>query len=266
MQNFLKNLFTLWHWRKRLLVVSYDAVAILFALWAAFSIRLDTFYWPSSPKVLLLAILAMIGGIVGLYLLGVYRIVVRYLDNRTIMKLLAGAALASVIWFSLVYLSGLRFLPRSVGLIYWALLFGLLLIGRQIMATLILHAHQAPSPLLKRNGGQTNERRNVAVFGANEVGVSLVGSLRGNLNYKPVFLIDSSPDLAGRTIASLRVYHSSKLAGLIKKYQVDEIFLAMPEATRAQRVAAIELLSGYPVKVKTVPSLAELAAGRFSDS
>ena len=258
----IKNLSALGRWRKLVLVMSYDAVAMFAALWAGFAIRLDTLYWPIDAQVLFIATLAVIGGLLGLHALGVYRIVIRYLDHRTVVKLLAGAGLAAIVWFSLAYLSGVRFLPRSVGLIYWAILFGLLLIGRQAMAMLILQVQQMPAPLI----GRGTQRRNVAVFGANEAGIALVHSLRGNPHYRAVALIDDKPGLAGRTIASLRVHETSRLQAIIDKHGIEEIFMAMPEATRAERVAAIELLSEHPVVVKTIPSPAELATGRFSVS
>ena len=116
-----RDLSALGRWRKLVLVMSYDAVAMFAALWAGFAIRLDTLYWPIDAQVLFIATLAVIGGLLGLHALGVYRIVIRYLDHRTVVKLLAGAGLAAIVWFSLAYLSGVRFLPRSVGLIYWAI-------------------------------------------------------------------------------------------------------------------------------------------------
>ena len=130
------------------------------------------------------------------------------------------------------------------------------------MAMLILQVQQMPAPLIRRG----TQRRNVAVFGANEAGIALVHSLRGNPHYLAVALIDDTPGLAGRTIASLRVHETSRLQAIIDKHGIEEIFMAMPEATRAERVAAIELLSEHPVVVKTIPSPAELATGRFSVS
>ena len=267
MMSLIKRLSGLNRASKRAIVMAYDACAMTFALWAAFSIRLDTFYWPSQVQTLLIAGVAIAGALVVFNLIGVYRVVIRYLDHATIIKLLAAAALAAGIWYTAAHLSGVRFLPRSVGLIYWLLLFGLMVLARQIMA-LIFQSGSGEGPSLQAgtNGGEAAKSKIIAIFGANDAGVSLERSLRGDRRYRVAFFIDDSPDYRGRTVASRKVYPSSRLDQLIARHEVEEIFLAKPEARRAKRLEVIDLLSQYPVQVKTVPSLAELAAGRFSVS
>jgi FlaA1/EpsC-like NDP-sugar epimerase len=47
---------------------------------------------------------------------------------------------------------------------------------------------------------------------------------------------------------------------------VREVFLAMPKATRSQRLSAIERLNKLNLKVKTVPAPEEIVSGRFTVS
>jgi UDP-N-acetylglucosamine 4,6-dehydratase len=265
--NLIHRLSNLGRWRKRLLVMVYDTAAMLFALWAAFSIRLDTLYWPNDNQlfVVSLALASVAGGAFAFNAMGVYRVVVRYLDHATIIKLLVAAATAAGIWYVMAYLSGLRFLPRSVGLIYWIVLFGLMMMGRQMMSMIILGTQgQAGSSKAGADQGGQSERRNIAIFGANDAAVSLERSLRGDPGYRVAFFVDDSPDYRGRTIASKRVHPSARLDRLIERHSIKEIFLAMPEARRTERLRIIDLLASHPVQVKTVPSLVELAAGRFA--
>jgi FlaA1/EpsC-like NDP-sugar epimerase len=96
--------------------------------------------------------------------------------------------------------------------------------------------------------------------------VTLERALRGNREYRVAFFVDDASDYQGRTIASRKVYKTSGLGELIAQHDVKEIFLAIPEAGKARRIEILELLNNYPVEVKTVPSLAELAAGRYTVS
>jgi FlaA1/EpsC-like NDP-sugar epimerase len=267
MMRLIARLSTLGRFQKRAIVMGYDAASMLFAIWAAFSVRLDRLYWPQQETVFLIAIAAAAIALTTFYFMGVYRVVIRYLDHSTIVKLVIAAGVAAAIWFTLAHLSGFRFLPRSVGLIYWVILFGLMMLGRQVMAMFIQQGAD-PLPLLgdADSSSQHNGRRNIAIFGANDAGVSLERSLRGHRDYRVMFFIDDSRDYDGRTIASRKVYSSSGLAELIERHDIKEIFLAIPEAGRARRIEILELLNDYPVEVKTVPSLAELAAGRYTVS
>jgi FlaA1/EpsC-like NDP-sugar epimerase len=140
MMRLIARLSNLGRYQKRAIVILYDAASMLFAIWAAFSIRLDTLYWPARTEVLYIALASVVATTFVFYLMGVYRVVIRYLDHSTILKLVLAAGVAAAIWFTFAYLSGFRFLPRSVGLIYWALLFGLMLLGRQLMAVFIQRA------------------------------------------------------------------------------------------------------------------------------
>jgi hypothetical protein len=125
MMRLIARLSTLGRFQKRAIVMGYDAASMLFAIWAAFSIRLDRLYWPQQETVFLIAIAAAAIALTTFYFMGVYRVVIRYLDHSTIVKLVIAAGVAAAIWFTLAHLSGFRFLPRSVGLIYWVILFGL---------------------------------------------------------------------------------------------------------------------------------------------
>lgn len=265
MMRLISRLSSLGKLQKRAIVMGYDAASMLFAIWAAFSIRLDTLYWPAQEMVFVIAFVSVAVGLATFYLIGVYRVVIRYLDHSTIIKLVVAAGVAAAIWFTMAHLSGFRFLPRSVGLIYWVLLFGLMMLGRQVMALFIQQAAD-PLPLLGDDAEPGSSRRNIAIFGANDAGVSLERSLRGHRDYRVSFFVDDASDNQGRTISGRKVYASGRLGSLIAKHNIKEIFLAIPKAGRTRRLQILDMLSKYPVDVKTVPSLAELAAGRFSVS
>ena len=77
-RTFREQLIALTRWVKRGLVSGNDFAALSFALWAAYSLRLNTFYVPQDEIAWLLFLLAPTIGIITFYFRGLYRLVTRY--------------------------------------------------------------------------------------------------------------------------------------------------------------------------------------------
>ena len=60
------------------------------------------------------------------------------------------------------------------------------------------------------------------------------------------------------------VYSIDAIAGVISKLKVDEVLIAMPSASRTKRLDIINVLESYPVLVRMLPGVAELAEGKVS--
>jgi FlaA1/EpsC-like NDP-sugar epimerase len=254
--------------RKRSILIGYDIVAMYAALWAAFSTRLGAPYFPDSPIVLLVAALSSLVGIVALYQLQVYHIVLRYFDLRAVSRIFVAAAVAATTWVILVYFTRaeirveavVMLVPRSVGFIYCGFLFMLLFMGRYAMAGLLWGAvRESPA-----HSG--HERKTIAIYGANAAGISLAQSMRGNQNYHLAAFIEDDPALRGQIVAGIPIYSPKALPDLVKSIELDEVFLAMPKATRSQRLGAISRLTKLNLRVKTVPAPEEIVSGRFTVS
>jgi UDP-N-acetylglucosamine 4,6-dehydratase len=253
--------------RKRSILIGYDAAAMAVALWAAFSTRLGIIYFPNNPVVLMAAAGSFAIGIFALYRLQVYHLVLRYFDLRAVSRIFAGSAVAATAWVIVVYSTRAQievdgvvmFVPRSVGFIYCGFLFLLLFMGRYTMALLIAGSASMAS-------GFRGLRRNVAIYGANAAGISLAASMRGNRDYRLVAFIDEDPALHGQIVAGCAIYSHKALPELAKTAELDEVFLAIPKATRSQRLAAIATLTNLNLTVKTVPAPEEIVSGRFTVS
>jgi FlaA1/EpsC-like NDP-sugar epimerase len=254
--------------RKRMILIAYDLLAMAFALWAAFSTRLGHSYWPDNPLVLLAAVAAFAAGIVGLYHLRIYHIVLRYFDMRTVSRIFSGAAISAVTWVLVVYFARLPWgasleqglIPRSVGFIYCGFLFVLLFMGRYAMGLVMLRV-DAESTGAGRAGA-----KNVVIYGANIAGISLADSVRGNPGFRLVAFIEDDHAMHGQIVAGTGIYSPAALPELVRSTGVDEVFLAMPRASRSQRMAAISRLTALHLKVKTVPAPEEIVSGRFTVS
>lgn len=253
--------------KKRTILVVYDVAAMMVALWAAFSTRLGFFFVPESRNFLISAAASFVIGLIGLYQLRVYHIVLRYFDLRTVTRILSGAAIAAAAWVIIVYFTrqhitvdGITILvPRSVGFIYCGFLFLLLFMGRYVMALLLAGAG-------RDDPASGPDVRKVVIHGANPAGISLADSVRLSYRYRLVGFLDADPALKGQIVAGVPIHSPGALARLAEGSGVAEVFLAMPKATRAQRLAAISQARELNLEVKTVPAPEEIVSGRFTVS
>jgi len=265
--DWVQKLLELNRLQKRIIVLAYDIIALNVALIAAFSTRLGVLYVPSNPLVLLAAAGSCLVGVMALQQLQVYRILLRFFDLRIVTRILIASAAAAGAWVVLIYLtsaqihfSGIRFnVPRSVAFIYCGFAFLLLFMGRYAMAS-ILTGPQREGRTFK------GKRRNVAIYGANSAGISVAETMRDSREYSLRAFIDDDPALRGQMIGGVPIYPPLALERLAKALPVDEVLLALPKATRSQRLSAISMVSSLGIPVMTVPAPEEIVSGRFSVS
>jgi len=251
--------------QKRMILIGFDLVAMAVALWAAFTARLGVPYFPSDPVVVGSALLSFGVGILALWRLQVYHVVLRYFDMRATGRIFAAAALAAAAWVVLIYLtqqqitfSGIEMMvPRSVGIIYCVFLFLLLFLGRYSMH-LALAGAWSDTPLKGEEG------RGLAIYGANPAGISLAQSVRGNPALRLVAFIEDDQALHGQLIAGVPIYSPKALPELARSGQLEEVLLAMPKASRSQRLSAISRLTELNLSVKTIPAPEEIMSGRYT--
>jgi len=252
--------------RKRSVIIAYDTAAMVLALWLAFCIRLGDLYVPVNQWVAPLGIAAVALGVVALVMLGVYRVVIRYLDINAALKIATGAATVASIWFMLAYLSRVPDLPRSVGFIYFGILFLLMFFGRLAAARLLAGENGTISAVPLRGGGPRGSQAPVAIYGATPAGCSLAEALRRHPRYKLRCFVDDSDALVGRAMVGVPIRSTAQLRAAVKAGEVEQVFLAIQSATRSERMAALANLSGMGVPVMTIPSYEEIMSGHYTIS
>ena len=265
MNRLIDQLTTLGRARKRAVIIAYDALALLVALWLAFCIRYGIFYTPVNRWVAPLAVGAVMLGIGALLLLGVYKVVIRYLDVNAAMKLALGAGAVSAAWFILAYISRVNNLPRSVGFIYFGIAFLFMFFGRLLAARLLNRAYPHLAPVAGAKGGIVKESR-VAIYGATQAGSSLAEALNRHPQYRLRCFVDDNPALVGRLMVGVPIRSSVQLREEIQAGAVEQVFLAIQSATRSERMAALASLSGLGVPVMTIPSYEEIMTGHYTIS
>ena len=242
---------------KRTVTLLFDFIIITLGLWVAFSLRLGELYLPDGNVIWLFAIAPFIATPIFIKL-GLYRAIIRYIGFHSLWVVVKAVSLYGLLLALFVLLVGIEAVPRSVHIINW--LVALLLVGgsRMIVRWWLAGVVQATS------GININAPRNVVIYGAGSSGMQLLGHLNPKNGMKVIAFIDDEPSLHRRQIRDIRVHPFSHLSRLIERYAVKDVLLAMPSVSRSRRNQIIALLEPYPVKVKTLPTLAEIAEGEVT--
>jgi len=264
----VRRLVGLPRYYKRAFLVINDLLLVSFAVWAAFSLRLNELYVPRTRQEAFVLATAPVIAVLSFHLLGLYKLVTRFLGPLGVRRTMTATVVMAVLWGIVVWFARLKYpdtsevmLPRS-SVILFALISGVLVWGSRQFAAWFLNRETTQ----KRRTEDHSPIRPVLIYGAGATGVQLLGSLQRSGAYKPVAFIDERPTLWGQRVAGLKVHRPVRIGALITQHNVLEILLAIPEATRARRRTVLRRLEAFKVGVKTLPALEDIAAGRVGIS
>ena len=250
---------------KQLVMLFADSVALVLILLASFSIRLGYWYYPESDLVWVIFGAPVVASIIFVRF-GLYRAVIRYIGFKALWAIVQAVSLYALVWGAIGFMVATDGIPRSVILINWVL--SLLAIGGvRIFARALLSENTNFKFLMfnfELNGKSQGDKKRVLVYGAGDAGVQLVSALSHSSEYNPVGFVDDLKELQGNQITGLNVYSIDAIEGVISKLRVDEVLIAMPSASRTKRLDIINILESYPVLVRILPGVAELAEGKVS--
>ncbi len=246
---------------KRGITLIVDIFAVVVSLWVAFSLRYSEFYIPPQQQ-LWVFVVAPLLAIPVFIRLGLYRAIVRYIGVDALFTIFKAVALYTLLLVTVVLLAGsfAGVVPRTVyginALILLLFTGGSRLLARWWFSDLFDRKEFASQQVLP----------NVLIFGASSSGTQLSLALNRSRQQKPVAFVDDAKQLHNQIINNLVVYPTEKLAYLIEKYAIREVLIAIPNASRQRRNEIIRLLEEYPVHVRTLPDLSDLAEGKVTVS
>ncbi|AGZ34133.1 MAG: polysaccharide biosynthesis protein [Pseudomonas sp.] len=249
---------------KRFLQVVVDLGLVWLALWFAFVVRLgyDEMANPLVGHLWLFASASIIA--IPIFVrFGMYRAVMRFFGNDALMAIFKAVSLSALVLALVVYWysNHKTVVPRSIIFNYWWL--SLVFIGglRLLMRQYFLgdwYAAKQHVPFTSRDSGLPR----VAIYGAGAAGNQLLAALRMGRVLHPVAFIDDDPTIADSTISGLQVFHGQDIQRMIDVTGAEEVLLAIPSASRARRREVLSALESFPVHVRSVPSVIDLASGR----
>lgn len=239
---------------KRVIIVTFDVVALSFALWASFSLRFGNWAPPTTLDQFLAILAAPVVAIPIFLRLGLYRAVVRYLPERALWTILKATALATLCWVLVVFLSqlaGRTTVPRTVPILFWA------------MSTVLIGGSRFFAKKLLWSASGRTKIQPIAIYGAGEAGAQLANALRRHGSSHIAAFIDDNAALHGRDIAGIRVHSPENIRMLVEQYGVEEIILSIPSLSAKRRQEIVAAIGGHGAKIRTLPAINDLVSGKY---
>jgi FlaA1/EpsC-like NDP-sugar epimerase len=236
---------------KRLVVVGLDAALALFSMWLAFTLRLDVVRAPAGAEWLAYAVAPLLA--IPIFVrFGLYRAIFRYTGVAAILT--TGKAVAAY---------GLALLPFIWGLFHWEGIPRSLIVLQPLVFLLLVAASRTLGwHWLAGRPGRGGSR--LLIYGAGEAGAQTAAALAGTQQYILLGFIDDDASKLGRSINGVRVFSSSDASAIVDRLSVTDILLALPSASRQRRNQIIGQLQSLPVRIRSLPALADLASGRVT--
>jgi FlaA1/EpsC-like NDP-sugar epimerase len=252
-------------YKKQTIMLIVDFILLISILFASYSIRLDYWYFPKDDTIRLI-LAAPIIGIPIFIKFGMYQQVIRHIDLKTLGSLVQAVSLYALIWGLVGFFSQADFakskgfdvgiIPRSVIIINWLLAI-IVFVGSRVSARFFLNLN-----FISKSDHVNSGKNRVLIYGAGAAGMQLSSALNNSSEFHPVGFIDDNKDLQGNSVSGLLVHSVNDIENLINKLKVDEVLIALPSASRSDRFNIIDRLERYPVIVRTLPGLIELAQGK----
>ena len=183
---------------------------------------------------------------------GLYRTVVRYIDLRVVVA--SSAALAAVVLLvsAVIWLMQTSVLPRSALPIFWFVAFAYVVTSRFIARA-----------VLRRGMKQAGRHRSrTAIYGAGSAGAQLAQAMQISPDHTAVCFLDDRAELQRKIVAGLPVYPASALDTAIFRHEIEQIVVAIPSASSAQKRRLIQRVEGAGLPVKILPGLFDLVDGQ----
>ena len=257
MKSFLFNVSVLPRRVKQFILLLGDALALPWLFVLVYAIRLEDFsshviqaagFYPFLFTGICIAV--FIG-------CGIYRTVVRAFDESFLQDLILAVLIIvfCISMISMIPAPNVFYLPHSVPFFFGFLVFLWVWWTRSLIRGIVRRVFQT----------EIGTRR-VAIYGAGSAGRQLLAALRASHEYQAVVFFDDSPSLMHTNVLGLRVYSGCDFESVYQKFNLDEVLIALPSASRARQREVVELLQPFKIPVRTLPGLMDLVGGQISIS
>jgi FlaA1/EpsC-like NDP-sugar epimerase len=240
------------------------AAFLWLSLWLSYQLRFD-FDVPSSQAVNFTGILLWVLGVklVLLYFFRQFQILPGYFSIPGLLRIIYAMLTGSAILGVARSLLGSQFAPpRGVILLDFFM---------SVMAVasirLVLRLLRERSHSLSRPSPSSKQSRRVGIIGAGDAGITLAEELclKRGLGLEPVAFFDDDPKKWNALVHNIPVVGPPELLlnGIVEKFSLEEIIISMPSAPPDRVREVVNILQNSRLDFKTVPSLAQVALGRF---
>ena len=187
---------------------------------------------------------------------GMYKQMWRYADVNEYRLCLVSSLLAGG---AFIVASGIikYHIPLRVQVVSPFIITFLIIASRIAYKILVEKEKQAFVESNRKKNGQ-NQKKRLAIIGAGEAGALLYKEIRSNplIKYDIIMFIDDNPNKIGRKLYSTPIYGGlENIEELVHKNYIEELIIAIPNATGEQRKRVVELSSKTDANVKILPSI-----------
>lgn len=250
---------------KQLIAIAVDILSIIFAVWLAYSIRLERFHAPVQDEILVYCLPILIALPIFIKF-GLYRAIFRYTGQHALWSVLRAILLYGLLFSSLILSwdilglpKGFGTIPRSLGFLQPLILLILIVFSRSFVRLWLTGG-------LSNTRSGKNQKRRTLIYGAGVAGAQTGALLQRAGNYYLIGYIDDDVHLRHKTINGLVVYGPDELGKLIDKFGITDILLALPSIHHSRRVKILDELRSYHLHVISLPSMTDIAEGKVKVS
>jgi FlaA1/EpsC-like NDP-sugar epimerase len=236
---------------KQLIVMGADLLSGWLALWLAFTLRLEVWHWPSIDQLWIYAAVPLLFGPIFIRH-GLYRAIFRYTGLATMRTLLKASVLYGVVLMAVVFVTFPAGVPRSIGIL------------QPIIFLLLVSNSRAWARYWLSRGSRRALRQRLLIYGAGSAGAQTAAAVANGDEFTLLGFVDDDPSKIGQHINGVPVFGPGEIASSVERLEVTDILLALPSVSSSRRREIIAGLRSLPVHVRTLPGMADLAAGRVS--
>ena len=236
--------------QKSFFIILFDSLIVVFASWLAFVLFKEILEKPELYN----GFFFLIGPILAIpcfILFDLHKSVIRFISFMEIWGIVKATIIYSLLWAFFTTFLVNNFLPISFHFVHALLVLLLVASSRMIGIWIFTDSFSAS---------------NVIIYGAGSAGIQLATALRYSREMTPIAFVDEDKSLQGNYLNGLSVFSPSRLERLISKKKVNEVLIAIPSARKAKLQDILSKIEGFPVKVRILPGVAELAQGKVSVS
>ncbi|MDT8447569.1 MAG: nucleoside-diphosphate sugar epimerase/dehydratase [bacterium] len=244
---------------KRWIFRALDALLFLTSIFISYSLRFDfSVAWQTLLDYGHLIALVIAIKVAVFNFSGMYKTILRYAGaemlNLSFRATLASSGLIIFLAF-LTRFSAYPNLPRSIMVLDAVLSFILVVYIRVFLRWFLYQVNNY--------GVHGKIPEKVILYGAGQAGSQIYQAMRNITEYRVVAFVDDNPALQRQLIHGLTVYPPAKMSKLIERHEVKSIVLAMPSASRKEKLRIMHFLQQFNLPINTIPGIADLVSGKL---
>ncbi|MCI5920239.1 MAG: polysaccharide biosynthesis protein [Roseburia sp.] len=262
MEKFDKSL-----WIKRMILIIYDAIAVVVASYVALLVRFD-FSLSTIPNEYEVRVWQMLPWniVITIFIFFCFRLYSSLWTYAGAMELvnICGAGITAGFVYTLVAMLSFRKitvpLPRSFCVVYTVTLIGFIFVSR--------YMYRAVRAVMRKRVKERGKKR-VLIIGAGDAGDALIREIKNSkyINMTVVGVIDDNKAKIGNYIHGVKVVgNRSTIIQNVEELRVEEIIVAMPSAKVSEIKEILDICKDTGCELKRLPGMYQLVNGDVSVS